>query len=121
MRLNFEWNETPGRIDGEEKAMADHTDAAHVRLHEILLNQLRLIDAHFWPGADGLTIDAVLAGYTEAAAAGQVPGLAQLTGTYPELTVELEEVFAHPSERASAPTGLSPGMSIESEPPYRLD
>lgn len=101
--------------------MPEHTDDAHLRLHDILLNQLRLIDAHFWPGADGLTIDAVLAGYTQAAAAGQVPGLSELSGTYPELTAELEEVFAHPCERASAPIVTSSNVSTELGPPYRLD
>jgi len=101
--------------------MPDHADAAHVRLHDILLTQLRLIDAHFWPGADGLTIDAVLSGYTQAAAAGQVPGLAELTGTYPELMTELEEVFAHPCTRVAFPSGPSSGMSNEAGPPYRLD
>ena len=101
--------------------MLEHADPAHVRLHDILLNQLRLIDAHFWPGADGLTIDAVLAGYTQAAAAGQVPGLVELTGTYPELTAELEEVFAHPCERASFPIDSSSGGPSESGQPCRLD
>jgi hypothetical protein len=99
--------------------MADHTDTAHVRLHDILLNQLRLIDAHFWPGADGLTIDAVLAGYSQAAAAGQVPGLIELTGTYPELTAELAEVFSQPCARASASTGSE--VSFEPGPQCRLD
>jgi hypothetical protein len=82
---------------------------------------LRLIDAHFWPGADGLTIDAVLSGYTQAAAAGQVPGLVELTGTYPELTAELEEVFAHPCTRLVFPSGSSSGLPNETGPPCRLD
>jgi len=101
--------------------MPEHTDTAHARLHDILLTQLRLIDAHFWPGADGLTIDAVLAGYTQAAAAGQVPGLVELTATYPELTAELEEVFDHVCARVVFPSGASSDMAIETGPPYRLD
>jgi hypothetical protein len=101
--------------------MTDCTDAAHARLHEILVDQLRLIDAHFWPGADGLTIDAVLAGYTQAAGAGQVPGLAELAGKYPELKAELEEVFAHACERTAAPVATSSGASGEAGQPCRLD
>jgi hypothetical protein len=121
MRIKDELNQIPGPFDGQEKNMPGYTDAAHARLHDILLDQLRLIDAHFWPGADGLTIDAVLAGYAQAAAAGQVPGLVELAGKYPELAAKLEEVFAHPCERASCPIDSSSGGPSESGQPFRLD
>ena len=63
-------------------------------LNEILLGHLRMMDANFWPGIDGLTLDVVLACYTRAAAAGHVPGKEELLRRHPELAAELEAFFA---------------------------
>jgi len=45
----------------------------------------------------------VVAGYPQAAAAGQVPGFAEIAGAYPELTGELSAVFSRHCERAPGP------------------
>ena len=91
------------------------------RLRDILLDHLRQIDAHFWPGADGLTINAVLAGYPGAAAAGRVPGLAELMRSYPELTTELQAIFSRPDDEAPGPAGWSPGAPPGAAYTCRLD
>ena len=64
-------------------------------LNDILLDHLRTIDPHAWPGIDGLTLDVVLDSYSQAALAGQVPGKSELLpGQHPELAAELETLFA---------------------------
>jgi len=54
-------------------------------LPEVLLGYLQLQGALPWPGADGLTVDEVLAAYPGAAHLGRVPGLEQLCRRHPEL------------------------------------
>jgi hypothetical protein len=63
-------------------------------LNEILLDYLRRIDPHAWPGIDGLTLDIVLESYARVAVAGQVPGKNELLRQHPDLAEELEAVFA---------------------------
>jgi hypothetical protein len=63
-------------------------------LSEILLDHLRTIDPHFWPGTDGLTLQLVLDSYFQAEVAGQVPGKTELLRQHPELAAELREFFA---------------------------
>lgn len=63
-------------------------------LDEILLDYLRTIDPHWWPGIDGLTLDVVLESYSRAATDGQVPGKHDLLSRHPELARELEALFA---------------------------
>ena len=64
-------------------------------LNEILLDHLRTIEAHVWPGIDGLTLDVVLGSYVQAALAGQVPNKDELLQLHPELAAELDVLFAH--------------------------
>jgi hypothetical protein len=63
-------------------------------LSDILLSHLRAIDAHYWPGIDGMTADIVLQLYFQAAVAGHVPGKVELLRLYPDLSAELETFFA---------------------------
>jgi hypothetical protein len=70
-------------------------------LSEILLDHLRMINPHSWPGMDGLTLDVVLQSYSQAAASGQVPGKNELLRRHPELSAELEAVFAQPESARS--------------------
>jgi len=90
-------------------------------LQTILLDRLRRIDTHYWPGADGLTINVALENYPEAAAAGHVPGLSELASNYPELRQELEKLFGRAKILASrVPAGHS-GAICESAALCRLD
>jgi hypothetical protein len=75
--------------------MHDETSAAARReLQELLLGYLRAADCPRWPGADGLTVQDVLAGYAEAAALGRVPDLVLLRRRHPELAEALRSFFA---------------------------
>jgi hypothetical protein len=62
------------------------------RLHELLLAHLRAVDAPFWPGADGLTLEEVLLSYPQAAADGLVPDLPALREQHPDLAEVLAAV-----------------------------
>jgi hypothetical protein len=62
-------------------------------LSEILLDHLQKAWAHLSPGLDGLTVDAVLDFYSQAAAAGQVPNKEELLRQYPQLATELAAFF----------------------------
>jgi hypothetical protein len=74
------------------------------RLHELLLAHLRAVDAPFWPGADGVTLDEVLLSYPQAAADGLVPDLCALREQHPELAEVLNAFFAiHPA--SASPSG----------------
>ena len=79
-------------------------------LNEILLDHLRTIEAHVWPGIDGLTLEVVLDCYAQAASAGQVPGKNELLRQHPELATELEALFAkaEPLPRRAADPVVSP-------------
>lgn len=63
-------------------------------LNAILLGHLRAMDPHFWPGIDGLTLEVVLDSYCHAAAAGHVPGKAELLQRHPGLADAIEALFA---------------------------
>jgi hypothetical protein len=63
-------------------------------LREVLLACLQAEGAFPWPGADGLTVDEVLAAYADAARLGRVPGLAQLCRQHPDLADEVAAFFA---------------------------
>ena len=76
-------------------------------LTAILLGYMREIDAHYWPGMDGLTLDVVLDGYLRAAADGHVPGKADLLRGHPDLSVEIETFF-----RASRSVANASGNEI---------
>jgi len=76
-------------------------------LNAILLGHLRAMDAHFWPGIDGLTLDVVLDCYCQAAAAGHVPGKEELLNRHPELAEAIAAIFAeipNTSRQESQPT-----------------
>jgi 2-oxo-4-hydroxy-4-carboxy--5-ureidoimidazoline (OHCU) decarboxylase len=84
----------------------------HPALNEILLDHLQRAWAHLSPGLDGLTVDAVLEFYSQAAAAGQVPNKEELLRQYPHLAAELETFFtAAQACSEKAPTDQSSGLS----------
>ncbi len=70
----------------------------------MLLDHLRTIGPHSWPGIDGLTLDVVLDSYPQAAAAGQVPGKQELLRRHPELAAEIEALFAAPLAEPNRPS-----------------
>jgi len=71
------------------------------RLRDVLLGHLACPWVTVWPGADGVTVEEVLASYPEAVAVGQAPGLAELLADHPELREALEDFFepARPFDR----------------------
>jgi hypothetical protein len=76
-------------------------------LNAILLGHLRSMDAHFWPGIDGLTLSVVLDSYCQAAAAGHVPGKEELLQQHPALAEAIAAIFAEcatASRQESQPT-----------------
>jgi hypothetical protein len=101
--------------------MLETSEVLHARLYDVLLDHLRRVDAHFWPGTDGLTVDAVVAGYPQAAAAGQVPGLAEIAGAYPELAGELNTVFSWHCKWEPSPPGRISAAPFEATRTCRLD
>jgi len=70
------------------------TADARRQLQEVLLGYLQAADSPRWPGADGLTVQDVLASYSEAAATGRVPDRATLLLRHPELAEALCIFFA---------------------------
>jgi hypothetical protein len=78
-------------------------------LNAILLGHLRAMDVHFWPGVDGLTLDVVLDGYCQAAAAGHVPAKEELLRRHPDLADAIEALFvealvhSRPDSQSSLP------------------
>ncbi len=63
-------------------------------LRDVLLAHLQAEGALPWPGADGLTVEEVLADYSVAAALGRVPDQEELRVCYPELGAEIRAFFA---------------------------
>jgi len=100
---------------------SDGAAAGSLRLQNLLLDHLRRIDAHYWPGADGLTVTVALENYPEAAAAGHVPGLSEMASRYPELRQELEKLFGRAKILASRAPAAHSGVICASAAPCRLD
>jgi hypothetical protein len=89
--------------------MHDDTAAAAVwKLQEVLLGYLQVAESPRWPGADGLTVQDVLASYPQAAATGQVPDRATLLLRHPELAEALRTFFADQAATRTAVDGASP-------------
>jgi hypothetical protein len=63
------------------------------RLQELLLRHLGSAHIPVWPGADGITLEAVLRNYPQAVADGRVPTLAQLLAEHPDLEQQLAIFF----------------------------
>jgi len=76
-------------------------------LRTILLGYLGEPCVTLWPGGDGLTVEEVLHGYTQAAAAHQVPCREELLALYPDLA----------ETRRLLQRGTAPGLLSESAIP----
>ena len=63
-------------------------------LRRILLRFLLASAAVDWPGVDGLTEDDILSCYPLASAKGNVPGKRELLRRHPNLSAEIEALFA---------------------------
>ena len=63
-------------------------------LRRILLDLMLSRSALPWPGADGVTVEEVLAAYVPASEEGRAPGEADLIRRHPELAVEIRSFFA---------------------------
>jgi hypothetical protein len=100
--LSALWMVTDGIGPNSRAAMNDFKQPS-AGLAEVLLGYLQAEGALPWPGADGLTVDVVLAYYVEAARRGRVPGLEQLCRQHPHLADEVATFFA-----ASAPADRPP-------------
>jgi hypothetical protein len=67
------------------------------RLQELLLRHLWAAHIPVWPGADGITLEAVLRSYPQAVADGCVPSPAQLLAEHPDLEQQLAIFFTGPN------------------------
>jgi hypothetical protein len=74
-------------------AGSDSSDKCRL-VHELLLGYLQAAGAPPWPGADGLTLEEVLASYPQWSASGLVPDLPSLLQRHPELCEDLSKFFA---------------------------
>jgi hypothetical protein len=63
-------------------------------LRELLLDDLRRLDAGNWPGVDGQTVEDVLLCYQQQATAGLVPDRCELLRNHPVLGEELGAFFS---------------------------
>lgn len=68
------------------------------RLWCVMLDYLQAAPISRWPGADGLTMDDALLEYLEAATAGRVPDREELQRRHPELSGDLDALFARSAE-----------------------
>jgi hypothetical protein len=74
------------------------------RLNELLLDCLRHLVPHQWPGGDGFTNEDVLHEYPTLAASRLVPGEDTLNRLHPELAAELAQFFAERTSQQGAET-----------------
>jgi hypothetical protein len=65
----------------------------HRKVQELLLAYLEAVPAAGWPGADGLTEEAILQSYPELSVAGCVPKQAELMRRHPERADALQAYF----------------------------
>jgi len=63
-------------------------------LRGVLLDLMMSRNAMPWPGADGVTVEEVLAAYVPASAQGRAPDQEALIRRHPELTSEIRLFFA---------------------------
>ena len=64
-------------------------------LRQVLLDLMMSRNALPWPGADGVTIEDVLASYILASEQRRVPGQEELIRRHPELAVAIRAFFNH--------------------------
>jgi len=89
----------------------DSCERSGLCLRDVLLDHLQAEGALPWPGADGLTVEEVLASYPVAAGLGRVPDQEELCLRYPELGAEIRSFFARVRanrSRAAADSELLP-------------
>ena len=75
--------------------------SANKCLRLVLLDLMMSPNALSWPGADGLTVEDVLAAYIPASEQRRVPGQEELIRRHPELTPEIRTFFTLASSQAS--------------------
>lgn len=93
---------------GRRTVIRDRDDQCRC-VQELLLVYLRAANAPAWPGADGLTLNAVLDGYAQAAVEGLVPDLPSLRQLHPQLADMLTRFFAEMRTKANSRSDRSPG------------
>ena len=74
-------------------------------LRGVLLDLLMSHKALPWPGADGVTVEEVLATYVPASELRRVPDQEELIRRHPELTSEIHMFFTQADHRSRQVTG----------------
>ena len=75
-------------------------------LRRILLDLMLSPYSLPWPGADGVTVEEVLAAYVPASKAGLVPDETDLIRRHPEFTPEIRSFFATAEAACPDPSGI---------------
>lgn len=68
--------------------------ANNIQLERVLLQELAKLPATLVPGADGLTNETMMRDYQSWAHRGLVPSTRELSRRYPELALQLSNIFS---------------------------